>query len=139
MMRLAGAAGLLVATTIVVAWGTGLDDPLDDGEARIWYLAHAGWLVRTSEHCLVFDYTGPAAGGSLDTGGLSPEVLAGCRTVMFVSHGHPDHFDRRSLELRETVGDLTVVMGSPVPRSWCCTTSSTEFPRASSWCARVGS
>lgn len=111
MMRLAGAAGLLVATTIVVAHGAGLDDPVDDGEAQIWYLAHAGWLVRTSEHCLVFDYTGPAEGGSMETGGLSPEALAGCRAVMFVSHGHPDHFNRRSLELRKTVEDLTVVMG----------------------------
>ncbi len=93
-----------------------LADSLEDGEAQIWYLGHAGWLVRTSEHCLVFDYTGEPEGGALE-GALSAEELAGQRVVLFVSHAHPDHFDRRILGLRDAVADLTVVMGWDEPGS----------------------
>lgn len=82
-----------------------------EGEALIWYLGHAGWAVRTSEHWLVFDYTGAIEAGSLDGGSLAPEIFGDRRVILFISHGHGDHFDPRVVALRESVENLTVVMG----------------------------
>jgi len=106
---------VVVVAWIVVACEPGLDDAPVDGEAQTWYLGHAGWLVRTSEHYLVFDYTGATESGALENGTLSPEMLAGLPVVLFVSHAHGDHFNRHVLELRDTVKDLTVVMGWAEP------------------------
>lgn len=39
----------------------GLDDPLQKGEAVVWYLGHSGWAVKTKNHLLVFDYSERAA------------------------------------------------------------------------------
>lgn len=85
------------------------------GEAHVWYLGHAGWLVRTAEHDLIFDFTGPIGEGGPDSGGLSPQALAGRRVVLFISHSHGDHFKRRVLDLRNAVEDLVVVMGWEEP------------------------
>ncbi len=116
-MRFTLASGVLILISITAVGGVDLADSLDDGEARIWYLGHAGWLVLTAEHCLVFDYTGPTESGKLEGGALSPNELGGCRVLMFISHAHGDHFDRRALSLREAVADLTVVMGWSEPGS----------------------
>jgi L-ascorbate metabolism protein UlaG (beta-lactamase superfamily) len=72
-------------------------------------------MVRTSEHCLIFDYTGPVDGGDLDQGRLSPDLLTGEPVVLFVSHGHGDHFKRRVLALRDAVEDSVVVLGWDAP------------------------
>ena len=94
---------------------SGSADALADGEAEIRYLGHAGWLVRTAEHSLVFDYTGPIDGGTLASGTLSPEALAGRRVILFASHAHGDHWKPHVLGLRDQVRDLTVVMGWDEP------------------------
>lgn len=114
-MRSRWLLAFVVCAFIAAVGQAGLDTPLESGEAHIWYLGHAGWLVRTSEHCLVFDYTGPIEGGTLASGKLSPEVLSGQRVVLFVSHAHGDHFNPRVLGLRESVEQLVVVMGWEEP------------------------
>ncbi len=92
---------------------------LADGEARIWYLGHAGWLVLTSQHILIFDYTGTIEDGNLEQGTLSPGLLTGRPVLLFISHAHNDHFGREVLKLRDGVEDLVVVMGwhEPAVRS----------------------
>jgi L-ascorbate metabolism protein UlaG (beta-lactamase superfamily) len=107
--------GLLVCVSVAMSGQAGLDPPLESGEARIWYLGHAGWLVRTSEHWLIFDYTGPIENGALTSGEVSPEVLSGQPVVLFVSHAHGDHYAPRVLGLRESVEQLVVVMGWDEP------------------------
>jgi len=109
--------GMVVVGSMAMAGEARLDNRLEDGEAHIWYLGHAGWLVRTSEHCLVFDYTGSIKDGALDSGTLSPELLAGQQVVLFISHAHGDHFKRHVLGLRDDVKNLVVVMGWNEPGS----------------------
>ena len=53
------------------------------GSADIWYLGHAGWLVRTADHLLVFDYAG-SIDGNLARGELSPATLSAATTLLFV-------------------------------------------------------
>lgn len=116
-MRFPAILGALIIVSLAAAGGNPLDSPLEAGEADIWYLGHAGWLVRTSEHCLIFDHTGPIERGSLDNGTLSPELLANRKVVVFISHGHGDHFSKEVLRLRDSVKDLSVVMGWNEPGS----------------------
>jgi len=116
-MRALTLIGLVVATSVALAGDAPFDNPLEAGEAQIWYVGHAGWLVRTSEHCLVFDYTGTTEKGALDRGTLSPDLLAGQSVLLFISHQHGDHFKPQVLDLRETVAELTVVMGWEHPEA----------------------
>lgn len=80
------------------------------GEADIWYLGHAAWLVRTADHLLVFDYTG-TIDGRLERGELSPTTLSAAPALLFVTHAHADHYKPHVLDLAGRVRDLTVVMG----------------------------
>ena len=117
VVRLLTLIGALFCCSVAAAGETRLDDPPGEGEAYVWYLGHAGWLVRTSQHCLIFDATGPFEEGDLDRGSVSPEMLAGQPVVLFVSHAHGDHFDPGVLELRESTEESAVVLGwSPAER-----------------------
>jgi L-ascorbate metabolism protein UlaG (beta-lactamase superfamily) len=62
--------------------------------AELQYLQHSAWVVRTSRHTLVFDYVEslpPAAQlpGELRLDGASFDDR---HVVVFVGHGHMDHF-----------------------------------------------
>jgi L-ascorbate metabolism protein UlaG (beta-lactamase superfamily) len=101
----------LACCAITVAESQSLEDPPPEGEAFVWYLGHAGWLVRTAQHCLIFDALGPFEEGDLDRGALSPELLAGQNVVLFISHAHDDHLDPRVLGLRDATNSSAVVLG----------------------------
>ncbi len=67
---------------------------LGRGEAVVWYSFHSGWVVRTRNHLLVFDYVGPNSPSnepSLESGHVIPEEIAGQNVTVFVSHAHGDH------------------------------------------------
>src|SRR3989304_5809449 len=66
------------------------------GSAEIVYLDHSGWLIRTKNHLLVFDYVEPAqpaAGRLLAQGFLDPSLFPKTNIVVFITHDHKDHFD----------------------------------------------
>ncbi len=116
-MRFWTRLGVTALACLVVACDGSSIDPPGFAEAEVRYLDHAGWLVRTPEHTLIFDYTGPIEDGALDDGTLSRDLLADRKVVLFVSHAHGDHFRRDVLHLRESVEDLVVVMGWDEPDS----------------------
>ena len=111
MMRLSVLFGILFYCLAVAAGEIRLYNPPGEGEAYIWYLGHAGWMVRTSQHCLIFDATGPFEEGDLDRGSLSPEMLGGQPVILFISHAHGDHFDPGILELHDSVKESVLVLG----------------------------
>jgi L-ascorbate metabolism protein UlaG (beta-lactamase superfamily) len=90
------------------------------GEARIWYLGHCGFAVRTARHLLVFDYqerrdgpvprTPPAAPG-LDRGWIDPAEIARDRVRVFTSHSHTDHFDPVTFTWKRTIPDIAYYFG----------------------------
>jgi len=87
---------------------------LADGEAQIRYLGHSGWAIRTKSRFLVFDYCEryePTEPRSLANGHVDPHEIADLSVVVFVSHGHGDHWDPRILEWEETIPDITYVFG----------------------------
>jgi L-ascorbate metabolism protein UlaG (beta-lactamase superfamily) len=94
------------------------------GEARIWYLGHCGYAVRTSGHLLVFDYQerrdGPTPkvrpeAPSLGNGWIFPEEIRDLKVRVFVSHAHADHFDPVILGWRASVPDIEYYFGWEEP------------------------
>lgn len=108
---------LLVGTT---AWSDELFDfsqPLAEGEAQIIYLYHSGWLVRTANHLMVFDYDLPTAPPNVrlkkQPWFIDGSQLAGHDVTVFVSHGHGDHFEEAVFYWRKNVENIRYVMGWP--------------------------
>ena len=81
--------------------------------ADLRYFQHSGWLVKTAAHVLVFDYVEVIPGGdALPTGvALKPEDLDGRRAVLFVSHGHVDHYSPAIAEWAKERPNIRYVVG----------------------------
>ena len=91
-----------------------LKKPLAENEAIVWYTGHSGWTIKTKNHLLIFDYwPGDYAPPdvSLSNGYINPAELTGIPTTVFVSHNHRDHYTPAIFEWRETVPDITYVIG----------------------------
>jgi L-ascorbate metabolism protein UlaG (beta-lactamase superfamily) len=96
---------------------------LEDGEAYIWYLGHAGWAVKTKNHLLIFDYVWVPRSNdipenpSLSDGYIDPAEIEDCSVFVFVSHGHGDHFDPVIFEWQKSVKNIRYVFGWEADRS----------------------
>ena len=92
-----------------------LASPLQSGEAIVWALGHCAFAVKTRARLLIFDYTtgrGPKPEHpSLANGFVNPEEIKDQNVYVFVSHAHPDHFDRVILSWRSIVKNITYVFG----------------------------
>ena len=89
-------------------------DTPKNGQAIVYYLGHSGWVVRTANHLLVFDYFKgdrlPDNPG-LANGCISPSEMKGTKVIVFASHVHGDHYVPAIFDWRKDVPDLTYVMG----------------------------
>jgi L-ascorbate metabolism protein UlaG (beta-lactamase superfamily) len=94
-----------------------LESDLENGEAFIWYLGHAGWAVKTRNHLLIFDYVELSRTGekpenpSLAEGSIDPSEIKDCRVFVFVSHGHGDHFDPAIFKWENSIENITYIFG----------------------------
>lgn len=84
-----------------------------ESEAIVWYLHHSGWVVKTSDHLLIFDPVEPA-GRTLEKGEEAPKksLDAGCVDLdeiktqdvfVFITHDHVDHFQRAVFAWKESL------------------------------------
>lgn len=78
---------------------------LQEGEAAVWYLYHAGWAVKTYNTVMVFDY--------VPDGFLDPEILKTENVYVFISHGHGDHFSPKILDWQNQISNMTYIFGWP--------------------------
>lgn len=88
--------------------------------AKIHYLYHSAFAVKTDAHFLIFDYYNdkPAFGKSgIDAGVITSEELADLNTVVFVSHSHGDHFNPVIFEWQKNNADIRYVLSSDVPKT----------------------
>lgn len=87
--------------------GKGAQDhgSLKEGDAVVWYLGHCGYAVKTKNKLLIFDYSktfgipgDPAPEippqPSLSNGWIVPKEIKDLDVVVFVTHGHADHFNK---------------------------------------------
>jgi hypothetical protein len=102
-----------IVLALVLALGEGATEPpRNEKEAYIWYLGHSGWAIQTKSHFLIFDYwERTESERALANGHIRPEEIRDQNVIVFVSHGHPDHFDPRVLEWKDEVPRITYVFG----------------------------
>jgi L-ascorbate metabolism protein UlaG (beta-lactamase superfamily) len=99
-MRAMILTALLIGLGSILEAGSALAQDATKGagkRATVWFLNHSGFAVRTANHFLVFDSRndepppgepkGPEA-GIVDAGNMGEKTV-----LVFVSHGHGDHFD----------------------------------------------
>ncbi len=86
-------------------------------KAEIWYLFHSGFAVRTGKHLLIFDYCGgqPADNKEgLSEGVINPAEIKGFEVLVFISHGHGDHFSREVMHWHKSVRNINYVVSPGV-------------------------
>ncbi len=68
----------------------------NQGEAKIWYLGHSGWAIKTKNNLLIFDYWRGQYDfetPSLSNGMIDPDEIKNENVYVFCSHHHQDHWD----------------------------------------------
>jgi len=92
---------------------------MSDLRAKIHYLYNSGFAVKTTDHFLVFDYYNdkPCPGKKGLEGGVitEKELAANTNTVVFVSHGHGDHYNPVILEWQKENQNIRYILSSDVP------------------------
>ena len=89
---------------------------VNDGEAKIFYLGHSGWAVKTKDHLLIFDYwdnensTKPAT-PNINNGFIIPEELKDENVIVFMSHDHGDHYTPAMFGWKEKIDNIKFVTG----------------------------
>ena len=86
--------------------------------ATVHYLYNSGFALETEKHLFIFDYylDDPPSGG-LRHGVINPREIAalGKETVVLVSHGHFDHFNRVIFGWRGAIPGVRYVLSSDIP------------------------
>lgn len=91
-----------------------LKKQLNEKETMIWHLGHCGWAIKTKNHLLIFDYwqKGPKpANGCLANGYIDPNEIKDLNVTVFVTHGHPDHYDEVIFKWEPIVKNITYIFG----------------------------
>jgi L-ascorbate metabolism protein UlaG (beta-lactamase superfamily) len=86
---------------------------------QVWSLGGNGWALRIGAKMLIFDYVrrgnpNPPALGvtrNLERGYIDPDELRSLDVYVFVTHSHPDHFDREILGWHGQIDRITYFFG----------------------------
>ena len=78
---------------------------LQEGEAAVWYLYHAGWAVKTSNTVMIFDY--------VPDGFADPGMFKDENVYVFISHSHGDHFSPKILDWQNQISNIIYIFGWP--------------------------
>ncbi len=90
----------------------------EEAGAKIYYIYHSGFAVKTKNHFLIFDYyKEPIENGETrkHTKLLSPESIKAMENVfVFSSHSHEDHYNPRVLNWEEYNSNIQYVFSSDI-------------------------
>lgn len=82
--------------------------------AEIWHIHQSSFVVRTNNHCLLFDYGQDPSSQKENTTSilelLGIDTPDRWNTTIFVSHSHPDHFNPVIFDWRRYFHDLAYVV-----------------------------
>jgi len=92
-----------------------LEEELAYGEAKVWFLGHSGWAVKTQNHFLVFDYfcntwDRKADDSCLASGCIIPAEIQDQNVTVFSTHNHGDHYDARIFNWKEDIPNIEYVL-----------------------------
>ncbi len=93
---------------------------LKDGEAKVTYAGHSGWIVLTQNNVLVFDYWLKSINPDkcLANGSFCEKEMKDKNVYVFVSHEHSDHFDTAIYAWADKVKNITYIFGFKPEDSW---------------------
>ena len=90
-------------------------------EAKIYYIYHSGFAIKTKNHFLIFDYyKEPIVNNETHKTNqrstlLSPENIKGAKNVyVFSSHSHEDHFNPSILEWENYNSEIQYILSSDI-------------------------
>jgi L-ascorbate metabolism protein UlaG (beta-lactamase superfamily) len=87
-------------------------------EAKIYYIYHSGFAIKTKNHFLIFDYyKEPIKKNEIQQkqGLLSPENIKAMKNVfVFASHSHGDHFNSRILDWQNHNTDIQYILSKDI-------------------------
>ena len=92
-----------------------LKTSLNEKEAKVWFLGHSGWAVKTKNHFMIFDYfinnrTESPIDSCLANGYIKPEELKDLKVTVFSTHSHGDHYSKDIFKWKETIADIEYVL-----------------------------
>lgn len=83
--------------------------------AKIWYLYHSSFAIKTPRHFFIFDYyLDTPHGGGLSEGVINPEEIRDQDVVVFASHSHPDHYSPKIFGWRKKIGKIRYVLADQI-------------------------
>ena len=83
--------------------------------AKITYLHHSSFAVKTAAHFLIFDYyLDTPQGGKLAQGVVNPSEIRDENVLVFASHRHPDHYSPRILGWRREIAKIRYVLSDDI-------------------------
>jgi len=83
--------------------------------AKVWYLFQSGFAVQTAAHFLVFDYwRDKPKGEGLESGVINPASLRDQDVVVFVSHKHGDHYNRKTEQWKQEIPKLRRILSDDI-------------------------
>lgn len=81
----------------------------------ITYLYHSGFAVRTGPYCFIFDYyLDTPRGCGFSKGVVDPKEIRDRGVFVFVSHRHPDHYNRRIFSWRKEIPHIHYLISDDI-------------------------
>lgn len=87
-----------------------------ESKVHIWYIYHSGFIIQTDSHYFVFDYYLNQPPTLNSSSGFEPPFLhRDTKDVMvFVSHGHEDHFNPLIFEWKKSNENIQYVLSHDI-------------------------
>ena len=84
-------------------------------DAKVWYLYHSGFAMQSSGHFLIFDYwRDRPKGEGLESGVIDPASLQDQDVIVFVSHKHGDHYNRKIHQWKDIIPKLRIILSDDI-------------------------
>ena len=87
-------------------------------KAKIYYIYHSGFAIKTKNHFLIFDYYKQPIENDIThkpTAVLSPENIKAMKNVfVFASHSHEDHFNSSILDWENYNSNIKYIFSSDI-------------------------
>jgi L-ascorbate metabolism protein UlaG (beta-lactamase superfamily) len=87
-------------------------------QAKIYYIYHSGFAIKTRNHFLVFDYYKEPIKNDIDHQQLNvlhPENIKDMKNMfVFSSHSHADHFNSKIFNWQDYNGDIQYVLSKDI-------------------------
>jgi L-ascorbate metabolism protein UlaG (beta-lactamase superfamily) len=91
---------------------------MEEIKAKIYYIYHSGFAIKTKNHFLIFDYYKQPIENDIThkpTSVLSPENIKAMKNVfVFASHSHEDHFNSSVLDFEDYNSNIKYIFSSDI-------------------------